>query len=429
MAKRPSSNPPAKVDVVKSPDPLESTQGSGAEPVTMEEPPRPVLDPATPDYVETEIRDVSETEAETESETKPERPDVQPETDRPSEGPPSSGSAANVKTGRSAFLGTALGGIVAAAAGYALAVFVPFPGIGDSDAPPVANLAQVQALAARVETLEAAPEPDPTLADRIAELEGRPMPTTYDLAPLNEALIALQDRVAGIESRDPVIQGDSSNADIVALVEALRAEVAEIQASGADASAEIEALAAQTEGRLAEAEAQAAALRAEAEITTRRAVSAAALARVQAALESGSPFVGALSDISNATVSAELATLAETGVPTLSALIETFPPAARAALEESLRAQMGEGWSDRIGAFLQATTGARSLIPREGSDPDAVLSRAEAFVRAGDIEQALTELQDLPPEGLAEMSDWATLAQQRLNAVAAVAALSAEVEG
>ena len=73
-----------------------------------------------------------------------------------------------------------------------------------------------------------------------------------------------------------------------------------------------------------------------------------------------------------------------------------FPTAARAGLEAALRADMGSSWTERATNFLRAQTGARSLDPREGDDPDAILSRAEAAVSAGDLATALTEIAALP---------------------------------
>jgi hypothetical protein len=79
---------------------------------------------------------------------------------------------------------------------------------------------------------------------------------------------------------------------------------------------------------------------------------------------------------------------------------------------------------DRIGAFLLAQTGARSLEPREGADPDAILSRAEAALEGGDLETVLTEIATLPEAGQAALSDWVALAEQRLAATNALGALA-----
>ncbi|WP_103334948.1 COG4223 family protein [Pseudotabrizicola formosa] len=419
MAKRPPSNPPEEADIVKPADPFGPAE-SGVEPVSdavigdpvvMDEPPR----------TETVAADETSTLSDT---TGPVVPDV----DKPAPQTPASPSE---KSGGGGFLGTALGGVVAAAAGYALAVFVPLPGMGVSDAPPVATQSDLQALAGRVEALEAAPAPDTTLEERLAALEARPEPEAVaqpDLSALTDSLTDLENRIAAIESRPAALSGTGAPADLVALVEQLQAEIAEIQSNGASSTAELEALAAQTEDRLAQAEAQAASLRAEAEATAQRAVTAAALSRVQAAVESGVPFSGALADLAGTEIPPSLAQLAETGVPSRQVLEDGFPPAARAALDAARRADMGDGWTERLGSLFQATTGVRSLTPREGTDPDAVLSRAEAAVATGDLAQALAELQGLPPEGLAQMAEWSALAQQRLDALEAVSALSAAVE-
>lgn len=416
-------------DVNSAEESLAVDQVDQVPPVAMEEPPRFEPDPAAPDAGKNRAED---TDAAIPGVVSIEADPVDTKTVGANPETDTLVPRQTVEKRGGGFVSTALGGVVAAAAGYALATFVPFPGIGTSDAPPTATQAEVQALAARIESLESAPDQGADLADRIAALEVRPVPEATpnaDISPLTESLATLESRVVAIETRGPGQPGETSSAELIALVDSLRTDVAEMQATGADANAGIEALAAQTEARLAEAEAQAAALRAEAEQTARRAVTAAALGRVQAALESGAPFAGALADLPDVEIPETLAGFAQTGVPSRAALQDSFPPAARAALEASLRANLGEGWSDRVASFLQATTGARSLVPREGSDPDAVLSRAEAAVRSGDIAQALTELESLPPEGQAEMAEWQAMAQQRLDAIAAASALSAAVEG
>ena len=329
------------------------------------------------------------------------------------------------------FLSTALGGVVAAAAGYALATFAPFPGITQPDAPTYDAEAAVTALSVRLAVLEDAPIPESPYADRIAALESRLTdlaPT--DLSPLIVELAALEARLLSVENQPPAASGgDTTPAAVLASIDSLRSELDQLKAANADATAGVEALAAEAQARLLDAETQAARMKAEAEETARQARNSSAVGRVRAALESGSPFASALNDLMGIDVPETLVSVAETGVPTRAALETAFVPAARSALEVSLRTDMGESWSDRMASFLQSTTGARSLEPRDGTDPDAVLSRAEAALRAGDLSRSLTELQGLPPEGLAAMSDWVAMAQQRLDAIAAAAALSAAVEG
>ena len=64
------------------------------------------------------------------------------------------------------------------------------------------------------------------------------------------------------------------------------------------------------------------------------------------------------------------------------------------------------------------------MAPRDGTDPDAVLSRAEAAVNTGDLPAALSELAALPPEAVAAAALWRGQAELRLAAEAAVADLA-----
>jgi hypothetical protein len=73
---------------------------------------------------------------------------------------------------------------------------------------------------------------------------------------------------------------------------------------------------------------------------------------------------------------------------------------------------------------LTRALGARSVAPREGDDPDAVLSRAEAAIKAGDLNATLTELDTLPEEAQAAIADWRAAADARVAARAAADALA-----
>ena len=67
------------------------------------------------------------------------------------------------------------------------------------------------------------------------------------------------------------------------------------------------------------------------------------------------------------------------------------------------------------------------MEPREGDDPDAILSRAEAAVRSDDISTALAEIAALPQAGQDVLADWSAKAQTRADALAAFAELSAQI--
>lgn len=332
---------------------------------------------------------------------------------------------------RGGFLGVFAGGVLAAAAGYAVATYYPlFPPAQDDGS--LASLTAAQETQAKqIGAAEAALK---GLTDRLVTLENAPAaePTAapaVDLGPLESAVQALSARIDAIEAL-PAGEGEgASNAAVAAAIEQLKTEVNALKGEGAAATETIQAMADEAAARLAEAEAQAAQLKAEAEEVARNARQAAALGRVQAAMESGAPYAQALADVEGVEPSAALTRYAETGVPTLAALAATFPPAAREALELSRRATVGDGLGDRVAAFLENATGARSLAPREGDDPDAVLSRAEAAVKAGDLPAALTEIKLLPAEGQAPLAAWVAEVEGRLAAIDAVMALSAQIAG
>ncbi|MFB1024955.1 MAG: hypothetical protein QMC33_06380, partial [Octadecabacter sp.] len=65
-----------------------------------------------------------------------------------------------------------------------------------------------------------------------------------------------------------------------------------------------------------------------------------------------------------------------------------------------------------------------SSSPQEGAGPDAVLSRAEAAIKAGRVADALAELEALPEVARAEMTDWTARATQRADVLDAIATLS-----
>jgi hypothetical protein len=92
-------------------------------------------------------------------------------------------------------------------------------------------------------------------------------------------------------------------------------------------------------------------------------------------------------------------------------------------LSAARSAGTGEG-QQGIGGFLTRSLGVRSVAPREGNDPDAVLSRAEAAVNAGDLSAALNELDTLPEEAQAVMADWRAAADARVSARTAADALA-----
>jgi hypothetical protein len=255
-------------------------------------------------------------------------------------------------------------------------------------------------------------------AQRISDIGSRidampaPVDPSDEISALSETVTSLTGRVANLEVQvtnladrpapeAPAATGAALD-ELRARLDAQRAEIADLRASR-------------------QAEEQAA--RDSARAILRR----AALTRVMTALDTGDEFTAALADLreTGTTVPEALVEVSGTGVPTRAQLVESFPDAARAALAAARAAETGDGMSVR--GFLQAQLGVRSLAPRAGDDPDAVLSRAEAALAQGRLGDTLAEIGSLPKNARAAMSDWAAKAAARHNALTAAEALSAEL--
>jgi hypothetical protein len=256
--------------------------------------------------------------------------------------------------------------------------------IGGIKLPDVAPLdARIDAVEAALNELPAAGGADNSgeiaaLAERLAKLEGRPL----------------------TEGADP------------AAVAAFEGELARLQSSFADQRAEIEEMLANAQA-LDAASAEAA----------RVAAAQTALARMRAALDDGSTFDALVAELGglNVKVDAALADQAGAGVPTLALLREGFAPAAREAL--AVAREEGKAGAG-LAAFVQRQLGARSVSPRDGDDPDAVLSRAEAAVASNALTAALAELEGLPEAARTALSGWEAKARARQSALAAAEALA-----
>lgn len=325
------------------------------------------------------------------------------------------------QTRKGGWLGPILGGVIAAGAGYGLAQYVPngWP-LQDTSALQAALTAQQQETAMLKTQLAelAARSGDAGLETRLAALEATAPP---DLAPLDTRLITLESRLTAIEALPT--NGDGASSAVLAAQDAAIKQL-QTQLQALQNAAPVVDTAA-SEALLKEAEMAAAKIKADAETMAKTAESRAALGRLKAALDSGAAYAAALPALGQ--VPEILTANAATGLPTLAALQDSFPEAARAALEAALRANMGESWTDRVTSFLRSQTGARSLAPREGSDPDAILSRAEAALATGDLATALTEIAALPPEAQTALHGWRSTAEIRMAAQQAVAGLAATI--
>lgn len=294
---------------------------------------------------------------------------------------------------KSSILPMLLGGAVAAALGYG------------------AHMLTQTAPAADTSALQS------ELASLRATVQGLDIPAPFDPADLQGQIATLAQSVAALESAAPAIDPETlavlstqvqavvtSSAALTTEMAALRADMDALQADMAD-------LRDLAETRVTEAES-----------AVDAALARAGLDMVRAALDTGAPFGGAVAQIAQAGVAvpADLAAIAGAGIVTPDALIESFDAHARDALRASLTDLPATSTTERLGNFLRAQVGARSTAPRDGDDPDAILSRAGAAVQAGDFATALQELDALPEAGRAAMADWTRAATARAAALAAL---------
>ncbi len=380
-------------------------------------------------------------------------PDPRPEPEPEPAPPPRSAPAPARRRGGAGVAPLLLGGALAAAIGFVAAKNLQTPGWPltptaadpaalaqrlDADAAAAkaqaAAVAQVQqalsALSARVAAADALPARlDAAARDQTAALASLRDDLTARTDALQKAVDDLTARIAaGAPAGAPAADGRAVAPDVLA---ALQSALEAQKQQNAQLAQQIADVAAKANARIDAAAQQATAFKADAEAIARAALERAALTRVQTALDVGGSFAPALADLTaqGVTPPAALAAAAAKGVPTLAELQATFPSAARAGLAASVKATMGTGLWARVGAFLRTQTGLRSLTPREGSDPDAVLSRAEAALRRADLPAALTEIGALPEAGRTAMADWLDGADRRAAALAAADAMAQSLAG
>lgn len=377
--------------------------------------------------------------------------------------------------GGGSFLGTILGGMIAAAIGFGLATYgaprgwLSFAGVdaaqdGAAASASFASIDDVTSQSGRIDGLEQAVGTLTESVDSLATGASEPGEApVVDLSPLETRIDSLASEIETLREMPPqVLETEAGQIDLSPIQTAIAElgtrltgvdenlsgleesltgmeerlatlEEAANSTEGSDAMAEqlaafrteMDEVAADARSKIDEAEARAAEIEAAAAAAEARAAQAVALAEVKVALDNGAGFAGALQMLD--AVPEALASKAEDGVATLAELQRAFPPAARAALAVSQSVPEDAPGGSRLVAFLKKQTNARSLAPKEGDDADAVLSRAEAALGSGDLAATMTELSALSEEAQGAMSDWLALAEERIAAVDAVSVLSDEL--
>ena len=249
---------------------------------------------------------------------------------------------------------------------------------------------------------------DKLAAVPVPDLSGVEAAVGARIDDLAGAMDSFEARLTALE-KQPISQGVSQGA-----IDAYERELKALQDSVAAQRSEIESL-------LSDARA----MEENAEMTAQEALARAALTRVLSAIDSGGPFDAALGDLEAVTgtqAPEELASVAQSGVTPIIQLQDAFPDAAREALSAARLAEPDSEHSLR--SFLQRQLSARSVTPKDGADPDAVLSRAEAALKEGRLNDALAEIETLPPEASAAMDAWVARARARRAAQDAAESLA-----
>lgn len=317
---------------------------------------------------------------------------------------------------RGSFFPALFGGIVAAGLGFAVGItdlLTPYLPAGLQRGAAAPDLSkEVAALQTRLDelsaTLGSTPQ-SPDLSGVEALIQDGLSGQTEDLSKVESNLSArldtLEARITDI-AQQPVESAISDEA-----VAAYERELAAVQGALAQQRAEVENMIS-----------EAAEMEAEASESARVAQAQAAATRLFVALETGAPFSTEVTELQGLGVTVPAALVASSeGLVALGTLQAEFPELARLALGDAREAEGGAGG---LSGFLQRQLGARSVTPRDGDDPDAVLSRAEAALAAGDLDQALTELNTLPDTARPALEDWEARVAARRNALAAADTLA-----
>ncbi|HXW30666.1 MAG TPA: mitofilin family membrane protein [Xanthobacteraceae bacterium] len=268
---------------------------------------------------------------------------------------------------------------------------------------------------------------EPLLAAKVAGLDRRLQELATPLpAPSREA--TLEARLAALEAAraSPPPVADSTLVRIQALEQRLNETPAPAPADKTPVTAdhqEIEALTARIatlEQRLSEAH--------PAPASDRAVRLGLAAMQLRMAVERGSPFPAELETVSrlidDPSDLAALKALADTGLPTPSALAQTLSKLTPAMLQAAGPPRREGGVLDRLEAGAERLVRIRRIDEAPGDDPAAVIARADVKATRGDIAGALAEIDKLPDKVRAPASGWISTARARIAALDAARQIS-----
>jgi hypothetical protein len=261
------------------------------------------------------------------------------------------------------------------------------------------------------------------LRARVAELESRPAiaQDQPDMAPLDRRLTQVEGAVESLRTRPQVPD------TLVQQVDALGSQVAELRKTAADSSAVL-----RIADRLDKVEAE---LR---DMRSRRTSAAAlllAVGQLREAVNHAMPFEAELRAVrALAPQDAELAQAVEAlkpraaaGIPTRAVLADRFEALAPALVRSDLLPQGQSWWRDTVDRMSSLLTVRREDGEAAGDSPAAVVARAQAALRRGDLAAAIAQAETLSGAAGESVAPWLADARARLAADKALSLMTAQV--
>lgn len=312
-----------------------------------------------------------------------------------------------------------IGGLVAGGIGYGISYF-QWANQGSLDSAIAQQADMISALEEKIAALPAPTDISP-LEGQVAEVAASVGMIDTAVSDLGAQFADATDRIVELERR-PNADGTLADTalaafegDIQVLRDQLMTQQEEMQTMVASASEQLQA----TRDEAISIEENAVA-------TARKATARTVLAQVQSAMDTGAPLGALLTDLGGALEDPipDALTAVSDGAPTLAMLQETYPEQARAALSIARAEGVSGEDTSGFGSFLRNQLDMRSVEPQEGDSADAVLSRAQASVKTGQLNDALAEIAGLPEVVRGALADWVGQAELRAAALDAVASLS-----
>ncbi len=274
--------------------------------------------------------------------------------------------------------------------------------------------ADVKTLAGEVASLQAAVQQFGSRVDALAKAPPVAVPSgpasevrvpAERLAELQGNIVALAARVAQLETA-AAPSGSAPPSD-------LPDRVARVEAAVSDLSAKLADLAARPANPATDSE---------------RAARAVAIGTLRQAAGKSGPFADDLAMLqvlgSDPADVAALKPLAEKGAPSAADLTGAFPAVADAILSASNAPGPDADFFDRVAGFARGLVTVRPTTAIPGETPEAIVSRMQAAVDAGDLKRALAEREHLPDAGKDASAAWAAGAETRIAIDGLVARLT-----